>query len=78
MIIDVNQTEFGYELIACVPFANWLQQNNMLTYVKSCKDTRCMYFFTEKHEEVYNSRSEYKKPNVPNGNIHVPTFYQTL
>ncbi|MAE82845.1 MAG: hypothetical protein CMB80_08935 [Flammeovirgaceae bacterium] len=72
MIVDANQTEFGYELIACVPFAHWLHLNNMLTGVKSCKDTRCLYYFTENHEEIYSSRSEFKKPNVPNGNIHVP------
>jgi hypothetical protein len=72
MIVDSNQTEFGYELIACLPFAYWLHKNNQLEGVISCRDTKCLYYFTENHEEVYDSRSEFKKPSVPNGNIHVP------
>ena len=72
MIVDSNQTEFGYELIACLPFAYWLDKNNQLDGVISCTDTKCMYYFAENHKEVYDSRSEFKKPSVPNGNIHVP------
>ena len=72
MIIDVNQAEFGYELISCVPYAYWLHQHNALELVKSCEDTKCLYYFTDHHQEIYKSRSEYKKPPTPNGNIHVP------
>jgi len=70
IIVDSNQTEFGYELISCVPYAYWLHKNGGLQKVISCNDTKCLYFFTENHEEIYDSRSEYKKPDVPNGNIH--------
>jgi len=70
MIVDSNQTEFGYELIASVPFAYWLHKNGKLEGVKSCKDTRCLYYFADNHEECYDSRSELKKPHAPNAYIH--------
>ena len=72
--VDSNQTEFGYELIACVPYAYWLHKNRRLDLVRSCEDTKCLYYFTNRHVEVYKERSEYKKPVVPNGNIHKPAL----
>lgn len=49
--------EFGYEMVVVVPYAYWLHINNQLTSTTSCKDTQPLYYFSNKHNELFDKRS---------------------
>jgi hypothetical protein len=43
--------EFGFELLAIVPYAYWLHRQGRLERTVGGIDTRCLYYFSENHEE---------------------------
>jgi hypothetical protein len=43
--------EFGFELLAVVPYAYWLHREGRLERTIGGLDTRCLYYFSENHEE---------------------------
>jgi hypothetical protein len=43
--------EFGFELLAVVPYAYWLHRQGLLERTIGSLDTRCLYYFSENHEE---------------------------
>ena len=43
--------EFGFELLAVVPYAYWLHLQGRLERTIGGLDTRCLYYFSENHEE---------------------------
>jgi hypothetical protein len=43
--------EFAFELQAVVPYAYWLHQQGRLRCTIATPDTRCLYYFSENHEE---------------------------
>jgi hypothetical protein len=43
--------EFGFELLAVVPYAYWLHRRGLLDRTIGCLDTRCLYYFSKNHEE---------------------------
>jgi hypothetical protein len=43
--------EFAFELLAVIPYAYWLHVNGLLDTTTSTPDTRCLYYFSERHEE---------------------------
>jgi hypothetical protein len=49
--------EFGYEMILVVPYANWLNEQGLLTSTTACIDTKPLYFFSKNHKEVYTRRT---------------------
>jgi hypothetical protein len=75
-IIDTQGCEFGYEIIMCVPYANFLKVNNKNLIVYSCKDTRCLYYFLDDHEhsEMYRNRRHSKPIGVHFKDIHFDTL----
>jgi len=62
--------EFGYELIGVIPYAYYLHLNNLLDRTISCKETKCLYYFSKNHEEKYNIRVSGDLSNFPMKNIH--------
>lgn len=67
--------EFGYELIATIPYAYHLYKQGKLKSTSSGKDTRCLYWFSENHAEVNEKRSwdnvvSLNKSKFPNIDIH--------
>ena len=74
MIVNSHNIEFGYELIAVLPYAYWLHVNGKLEKTISGRDTECLYYFSPNHQEVVERRNwnNMKKLNVPNKRIHVP------
>lgn len=67
--------EFGYELLAIIPFCYNLYKQGILEKTISGFDTKCFYFFSKNHEEVIGKRS-YKNVKLlsekkfPNIDIH--------
>ena len=43
--------EFAFELLAVIPYAYWLHVNGLLETTASTRDTRCLYYFSDRHEE---------------------------
>ncbi len=43
--------EFAFELLAVVPYAYWLHREGRLALTVSTPDTRCLYYFSPRHEE---------------------------
>jgi hypothetical protein len=43
--------EFGFELLAVIPYAYWLHTQGRLQFTVSTADTRCLYYFSPNHEE---------------------------
>jgi hypothetical protein len=43
--------EFAFELLAVIPYAFWLHANGLLETTASTPDTRCLYYFSKRHEE---------------------------
>ena len=67
--------EFGYELIAILPYAYYLYQNNLLESTCSGYDTKVLYFFSPEHCEVSGKRSWdnvrlLQNSGFPNAKIH--------
>jgi hypothetical protein len=49
--------EFAFELLAVVPYAYWLHRQGQLEFTVSTPDTRCLYYFSPRHEERPVERS---------------------
>jgi len=61
--------EFSDELNYVLPFAYWHHLNGTLKKTISCKDTKDFYFFSENHEEKYQTRNaafSYENFDTPN------------
>jgi hypothetical protein len=43
--------EFAFELLAVIPYAYWLHSQGRLDFTVSSSDTRCLYYFSQNHEE---------------------------
>jgi hypothetical protein len=73
MIVNSQLIEFGYELIAVLPYAYWLHSKGQLKKTISGRDTSSLYYFSPDHEEVDKQRhwNNMKKLDVPNKKIHV-------
>lgn len=57
MAVETNfNGEFGWELLKAVPYAYSLHLKGELSKSISCLDTRCLYFFSENHEERHEKR----------------------
>ena len=56
MHTDSFDCEFGYELIAVLPYAYWLYENHKLEYTVGCTDTQALYYFSSEHRENYKFR----------------------
>lgn len=64
--------EFGYELISVIPYAYWMYLHGKLRKTKSTRDTRSLYYFSPRHEEV-DIKRHHVIPNIfPVSNVHVP------
>lgn len=59
MTVNSYNSEFGYELIATVPYAYWLYKNGELEGTESARDTHCLYYFSPNHKENDRQRSWY-------------------
>jgi hypothetical protein len=72
--VNSQLVEFGYELIAVIPYAYWLHSKGQLKKTISGRDTSCLYYFSPDHEEVDEKRhwNNMRKLDVPNKDIHVP------
>ena len=67
--------EFGYELIAVLPYAYYLSQHGLLASTCSGYDTKALYFFNPEHREVSGKRSWenvrlLQNSGFPNAKIH--------
>ena len=67
--------EFGYELIAILPYAYYLFQHGLLANTCSGYDTKGLYFFSPEHCEVSGKRSWdnvrlLQNSGFPNAKIH--------
>lgn len=84
MIVNSFNSEFGYELIATLPYAYWLYKQGILKKTISAKDTHCLYYFSPDHEEIKERRSWYYGDStavdrmihagIPNALIHKPVL----
>lgn len=66
--------EFGWELLKAVPYAHSLHIKGIPFKTISCRDTRCLYYFSPDHEERHQRRemmsgSHWYDP-MPFGSIH--------
>lgn len=68
---DLNyQGEFGYELAGVIPYAYHLYINNKLGRTTSSKDTKCLYYFSKDHQEVYLNRVSGDLREFPMRTLH--------
>lgn len=56
--------EFGPELTTVLPYAYYLSKNGSLGKTIGSLDTKCFYYFSKEHEELYHTR-EYLSPDHP-------------
>lgn len=76
MHVNHHGVEYGYELIAAIPYAYWLHEQGKLTGTISNEDTSCLYYFSPLHTESLGERHyKYVKTciregRIPNINIH--------
>ena len=56
-IIDSQGCEFGYEMFYHLPYAYHLARIGRLRRTVSCQSTKCFYFFSPDHREVYDKRN---------------------
>ncbi|WP_442510085.1 hypothetical protein SH528x_001691 [Novipirellula sp. SH528] len=55
-IVDSQGCEFGYEMFYHVPYAYHLAKVGCLQQTVSCLGTKCFYFFSPDHRELYEQR----------------------
>jgi hypothetical protein len=48
--------ECAFELMAVIPYAYWLHREGRLSFTVSTEDTRCLYYFSPRHQERSQSR----------------------
>lgn len=65
--------EFGPEMILCLPYAYWLNNQGLLLSTKSCVDTKCFYYFSPNHEEINTYRTI---DNNISGNKNLPNDWE--
>jgi hypothetical protein len=76
--------EFGFELLAVVPYAYWLHRQGLLERTIGGLDTRCLYYFSKNHEERPIKRSYVPITEYPIGErgwlsrYDLPAFPRTL
>lgn len=73
--LNSGSPEFGYELIATLPYAYHLSNQELIEKTTSSIDTACFYFFSPEHIENNIKRSwsnivELQKEGFPNIYIH--------
>jgi hypothetical protein len=79
-VVNSHGMEFGYELISAIPFAYWLHKHGLLEKTISNKDSKCLYFFSDNHEESIEKRHNdnhikaIRDKIIPNTNIHKPAL----
>lgn len=66
--------EFGWELLKAVPYAYSLHTRGLLLKTISCRDTRCLYYFSPDHDEMHQKRmggsGSNWKDSLPFDSIH--------
>ncbi|MEJ2250833.1 MAG: hypothetical protein P8Y97_14420 [Candidatus Lokiarchaeota archaeon] len=62
--------EFGYELLAVIPYAYWLKQRDILNSTLSVEDTKCLYYFSKSHFETKIKRRTMGISDFPLTSIH--------
>jgi hypothetical protein len=82
--VNSYNPEFGYELIAVLPYAYWLHSQGLLEGTIGAVDTGCLYYFSPKHKISKEPRSWYNglttaiikltAEGVPNAFIHKPNL----
>jgi len=74
MVTDNHNIEFGYELIAVIPFAYWLHTQGKLTGTISNFDSSLFYYFSPNHTERDERRHSRKWKDMrlyyDNGDVH--------
>ena len=73
--INSGMPEFGYELIATLPYAYHLHKKGLLKKTVSASDTKSLYFFSPEHLEVAQKRDwenvvKLEKAGFPSIQIH--------
>lgn len=73
--VNSHSIEFGYELIAVLPYAYHLFIEGMLNKTISADDTSCLYYFSPCHTENgvqrhWNNMRAARASGIPNINIH--------
>jgi hypothetical protein len=73
--VNAGQVEFGYSLIAALPYAYTLHLKNQLKSTVSGFDTSCLYYFSPDHTELdtprsWNNMKKLWDKNFPNIKIH--------
>lgn len=77
-IVNSYNIEFGYELIAVIPYAYYLYRKGLLLETISAIDTEPFYYFSPKHTINESKRhwdnyvAAYKINDIPNIVIHKP------
>ncbi|MBL8291426.1 MAG: hypothetical protein JNN08_06295 [Bryobacterales bacterium] len=66
--------EFAFELLTVVPYAYWLHRHGRLRITQSSADTKCLYYFSPRHEELPLGRSFVPVPEYPNGATSIVRF----
>jgi len=74
MKVNHYGVEFGYELIAVIPFAYWHHLNGSLEETISCKDTRPLYYFSGNHKEILSGRHSKHVRTLMNEGV-IPNIY---
>lgn len=59
--------EFAFELLAVVPYAYWLHRQGRLEHTIATRDTRCLYYFSPRHEERDVARGYVPVTDYPTG-----------
>jgi hypothetical protein len=67
--------EFGFELLAVVPYAYWLHLQGRLQRTIGGLDTRCLYYFSGNHEERSVERHYVPITEYPVGEPGLPFGY---
>jgi len=73
MVVDSRNVEFGYDLVAALPYAYWHHLNGSLRGTVSGTGSGPLYYFSPDHKENPEKRSfgnVAKARDIPNINIH--------
>ena len=69
--------EFGYELVLVIPYCYFLSLNKIPFIIKTSKLTKCLYYFTDNHHEIFEKRISINPTNIPNIKLHVKNLDYT-
>jgi glycosyltransferase involved in cell wall biosynthesis len=75
--VDACNVEFGYELIAAVPYAFYLHQHGRLRETISGPGSEAIYYFSPKHTinpapRAWANMFQFRNSDIPNTTIHRP------